>query len=88
MKEGTPAKGGAIVNISSTTALVTYPDILPYSASKAAVIQMSKSAAVDLARHNIRWADVDGMDQLQHCPKCILLASIASCILLSVKLQA
>ena len=54
MRIGDPPKGGAIVNVSSTGALISYPSLLPYSASKAAVIQMSRSAAVDLAKYNIR----------------------------------
>ena len=49
--EGT---AGAIVNLSSTSAHGTRPDLLAYSISAAAVNQMTKSMALALAEHRIR----------------------------------
>jgi NAD(P)-dependent dehydrogenase (short-subunit alcohol dehydrogenase family) len=45
---------GVIINLGSGTALRGSPQIFPYAASKAAVISLTKSLAVMLARHNIR----------------------------------
>jgi NAD(P)-dependent dehydrogenase (short-subunit alcohol dehydrogenase family) len=49
-----PNGGGSIVNISSTGALQSGPGLWAYSTSKAAVIQFSKCAAVDLGEYAIR----------------------------------
>jgi NAD(P)-dependent dehydrogenase (short-subunit alcohol dehydrogenase family) len=46
--------GGAIVNVASINGLVAMPAWVTYNASKAAVIEMSKSMAMDLAPFNIR----------------------------------
>lgn len=46
--------GGAIVNVASINGLIAMPDWLTYNASKAAVIEMSKSMAMDLGPFNIR----------------------------------
>jgi 2-hydroxycyclohexanecarboxyl-CoA dehydrogenase len=46
--------GGAIVNISSTAALVGFPRSVAYAASKAGQHGMTRAAAVDLAGHGIR----------------------------------
>jgi NAD(P)-dependent dehydrogenase (short-subunit alcohol dehydrogenase family) len=46
--------GGSIVNISSTGALQSGPGLWAYSTSKAAVIQFTKCAAVDLGEYAIR----------------------------------
>jgi dihydroanticapsin dehydrogenase len=46
--------GGAIVNVASINGLIAMPDWLTYNATKAAVVEMSKSMAMDLAPFNIR----------------------------------
>jgi meso-butanediol dehydrogenase/(S,S)-butanediol dehydrogenase/diacetyl reductase len=48
------AGGGAIVNNASDWAVVGAPDALPYTMSKGAVAQMTRSMALDHARENIR----------------------------------
>jgi 3alpha(or 20beta)-hydroxysteroid dehydrogenase len=48
------AGGGSIVNISSTAGTVGFVDNFAYVASKWAVRGMTKAAALELARHNIR----------------------------------
>lgn len=45
---------GSIVNTASMAGVSGAPNMVAYSASKAAVIAMTKSAAKDLAPHNIR----------------------------------
>jgi NAD(P)-dependent dehydrogenase (short-subunit alcohol dehydrogenase family) len=45
---------GAIVNVASINGLIAMPDWMTYNASKAAVVEMSKSMAMDLAPFNIR----------------------------------
>lgn len=46
--------GGSIVNVSSTTAIRAAPYMTSYSASKAAMIQFTSVAAMEVARENIR----------------------------------
>ena len=46
--------GGVIVNTASLAGMVGPPNMLAYSASKHAVVGMTKTAAKDLASHNIR----------------------------------
>jgi 3-oxoacyl-[acyl-carrier protein] reductase len=46
--------GGAIVNIASTNGLRGQPGLVDYGASKAGIINLSQSLAVELADHNIR----------------------------------
>jgi NAD(P)-dependent dehydrogenase (short-subunit alcohol dehydrogenase family) len=46
--------GGSIINTSSIAALKAGGGVLTYRASKAAVIQFSKSIAIDLAEYGIR----------------------------------
>ncbi|KAK9845875.1 hypothetical protein WJX81_004790 [Elliptochloris bilobata] len=45
---------GAIVNIASTSGLLAQPGFVPYSMGKAAVMQLSRCAALDLGKHGIR----------------------------------
>jgi 3alpha(or 20beta)-hydroxysteroid dehydrogenase len=47
-------RGGSIVNIASTAALVGFEDIFPYVASKWAVRGMTKAAALELVSDGIR----------------------------------
>lgn len=48
------AGGGAIVNISTVHAQAVGPGRLAYAATKAGLLGMTRSMAVDLGRHNIR----------------------------------
>ena len=45
---------GAIVNVASTSGFVAQPGFVPYSMTKAAVMQLSRCAALDLGKHGIR----------------------------------
>ncbi len=45
---------GTIVNVSSVTGLRAFPNVLAYAASKAAVDQLTRSAALELAADGIR----------------------------------
>jgi NAD(P)-dependent dehydrogenase (short-subunit alcohol dehydrogenase family) len=46
--------GGAIVNLSSISAFVAQPQFVTYSATKAAILQMTRNMAMDLAPWGIR----------------------------------
>jgi NAD(P)-dependent dehydrogenase (short-subunit alcohol dehydrogenase family) len=46
--------GGSIVNISSVNGLVAEPFLTVYSASKGAVVMLTKGVALDYAKQNIR----------------------------------
>lgn len=46
--------GGSIINIASILGLRVLPGASSYAVSKAAVIQMTKSIALELARYNVR----------------------------------
>ena len=47
-------RGGSIINIASIQGERVAPGITPYSTSKAAVVHMTKSLALEWARHGIR----------------------------------
>jgi NAD(P)-dependent dehydrogenase (short-subunit alcohol dehydrogenase family) len=47
-------KGGSIVNIASILGSVSAKSLSPYCTSKAAVLSLTKSMALELARYNIR----------------------------------
>ena len=46
--------GGAIVNLGSISSFVAQPSFITYSATKAAIVQMTRNMAMDLAPFNIR----------------------------------
>jgi dihydroanticapsin dehydrogenase len=46
--------GGATVNLASISGFIGQPHFLTYSATKAALVNMTRCMAVDLASHNIR----------------------------------
>jgi NAD(P)-dependent dehydrogenase (short-subunit alcohol dehydrogenase family) len=48
------AGGGSIVNIASVAGLGAAPLLGPYGATKAAVIELTQTAAIELARANVR----------------------------------
>lgn len=47
-------QGGSIVHVASTLAIAPAPETLAYAASKAALIALAKTAALELARDKIR----------------------------------
>ncbi len=51
MKKG---GGGTIVNLASISSWVTQANLITYSATKAALLQMTRNMAMDSAAHNIR----------------------------------
>jgi len=46
--------GGAIVNVASISAFVAQPKFVPYSTSKGAILQLTRTTAMDLAEDGIR----------------------------------
>jgi NAD(P)-dependent dehydrogenase (short-subunit alcohol dehydrogenase family) len=46
--------GGSIINVASTAALIGTPGLVAYAASKAGVTALTKGAAVEYGKHNIR----------------------------------
>jgi NAD(P)-dependent dehydrogenase (short-subunit alcohol dehydrogenase family) len=58
MKYAVPAMlrsgGGSIINMSSVAGLVGFPHMVAYCASKGAVVQMSKTTALEYATRGIR----------------------------------
>jgi NAD(P)-dependent dehydrogenase (short-subunit alcohol dehydrogenase family) len=59
--------GGAIVNLASISSLVAQPNFFAYSSTKAAILQMTRNMAMDLAPFKIRVNCV--------CPGTILTAA-------------
>jgi NAD(P)-dependent dehydrogenase (short-subunit alcohol dehydrogenase family) len=53
-QKGCSSRGGSVVLISSVTGLIGQPGIAAYSASKAALMGFTKSAAMELAGEGIR----------------------------------
>lgn len=47
-------KKGVIVNVASATALVAAPRLVAYAAAKAAVMQLTKTLAIEWAPHGVR----------------------------------
>jgi NAD(P)-dependent dehydrogenase (short-subunit alcohol dehydrogenase family) len=57
IREAVPAltaRRGAVVNLSSVAGLRAFPGLLAYCVSKAAVDQLTRCAALDLAPHGVR----------------------------------
>jgi NAD(P)-dependent dehydrogenase (short-subunit alcohol dehydrogenase family) len=52
---GTP---GTVINIASVAAYKASPNLAPYGAAKAALVQLTKTLALELAPHGIRVAGV------------------------------
>ncbi|MBX9666507.1 MAG: SDR family oxidoreductase [Candidatus Obscuribacterales bacterium] len=59
--------GGSIVVVGSPHAISPFPNAMAYNMAKAAVVQMAKTAAVELVEHDIRvnvahpgWTDTKG----------------------------
>lgn len=48
------ARGGAIVNVASISALVGAPGLGAYASSKAALVELSRTAALELAEQGVR----------------------------------
>jgi len=48
-------KGGKIINICSLLSEVTRPTLSPYTASKGGLKMLTRSMAVEWAKHNIQW---------------------------------
>jgi NAD(P)-dependent dehydrogenase (short-subunit alcohol dehydrogenase family) len=46
--------GGAIINTASVQSYINQPRVCPYAASKAAILGLTRSLAIDFAPHNIR----------------------------------
>ena len=60
-------KGGSIVVVSSPHAVIPFPTAMAYNMAKAAIDQMARTAAIELAKHRIRvnivhpgWIDTPG----------------------------
>jgi NAD(P)-dependent dehydrogenase (short-subunit alcohol dehydrogenase family) len=47
-------QGGAIVNVGSISSFIAQPNLFAYSFTKAAILQLTRNMALDLAPHNIR----------------------------------
>jgi NAD(P)-dependent dehydrogenase (short-subunit alcohol dehydrogenase family) len=72
------ARKGAVVNVSSVNGLRSFPGVLAYCVSKAAVDQLTRCAAIEMAPHGVRVNAVNpgvtvtnlhrrsGMDETQY----------------------
>ncbi|MBI2326798.1 glucose 1-dehydrogenase [Candidatus Curtissbacteria bacterium] len=47
-------RGGSIINIASVSSFIAQPDFVPYNTSKGAVLQLTRTLAMDLAKYQIR----------------------------------
>lgn len=47
-------RSGSIVNMASTAALAPTPQVGPYAITKAAVVQLTRTMAVEVGRHGVR----------------------------------
>jgi len=54
VEEMKKAGGGSIVMLGSISAFIAQPDFFAYSATKAALVQMTRNMAMDLGHHHIR----------------------------------
>jgi NAD(P)-dependent dehydrogenase (short-subunit alcohol dehydrogenase family) len=45
---------GSIVNMASVSSFIAQPEFLPYNVSKGGILQMTRCAAMDLAKFKIR----------------------------------
>ena len=54
-KDQPTASQYAIVNLASNAAVVAIPDMVPYCTTKAGVLGMTRSCALDLGKYNIRY---------------------------------
>jgi dihydroanticapsin dehydrogenase len=61
-------RGGAIVNLGSISGFIAQPDFLTYSATKGAILQMTRNMAIDFAPYGIRVNTV--------CPGTILTPTV------------
>jgi glucose 1-dehydrogenase len=84
-------KGGAITIVSSPHALIPFPTAMAYNMAKAAIDQMSRTAAIELVKHGIRvnvfhpgWIDTPGErkffseEQLREGAKALPLGRLGS----------
>ena len=66
----------AIVNLSSTAGVIAQPDMVPYCTTKAGILGMTRSCALDLGKHNIRCVTASFCVSFQ--TKFVLLSSVCS----------